>query len=106
MCPFWPASQFLVFSQGLPREPHHSTPATSKAKASSTEATEHRRQRRLPSSSGPTAMNRQAFWMFPDVPIRRACRDIMKISLMAMRNNELELTGFQGSFQNVKSLSL
>ena len=42
----------------LPREPPHSTQATSKDKVSSMEATEHRRRDLLPSSSGLTAMNR------------------------------------------------
>lgn len=47
-----------VCPQGLPREPPRSTPATSKDKASSTEATEHLRQARRPSSSGLMAMSR------------------------------------------------
>lgn len=54
-------------SQALPREPPHSTQATSKDKANSMEATERRRQDLPPSSSGLTAMSRQAFWMFLEV---------------------------------------
>ena len=46
--------------------PPHSTPATSRDKASSTEATEHLRRARPPSSSGLMATSRQAFCPFPD----------------------------------------
>lgn len=52
--------------QGPPRVPPHSTPATSRDKASSTEATEHLRRARPPSSSGLMATSRQAFCPFPD----------------------------------------
>ncbi|MEJ1279222.1 SS18 nBAF chromatin remodeling complex subunit like 1 [Cricetulus griseus] len=63
----WLASQSLLSSQALPREPPHSTQATSKDKANSMEATEHLRRDLLLSSSGLTAMSRQAFWVFVEV---------------------------------------
>lgn len=69
----WLTAQPPLSSQALPREPPHSIQATSKDKANSTEATERRRRGLPPSSSGLTAMSRQAFWMFLKV-LSAKCR--------------------------------
>lgn len=62
----WLVSRPLLSSQAPPREPPHSTQATSKDKVSSMEVTEHRRRDLLPSSSGLMAMSRQAFSVFQE----------------------------------------
>lgn len=69
-----------VCSQGQPRELPRSTPATSRDKGNSTEATEHLRRARLRSSSGLMATSRQVFWMFPWVD-PRVYENVTKVSL-------------------------
>lgn len=71
--------------QGLPRAPPRSTPATSRDKASSTEATERLRRARPPSSSGRTATSRQAFCMFPDSP---CVSDVTRVASLVTSSNE------------------